>query len=337
MQKVKGMQETLEMQRDLKEIKRRVCIIIPTLNEEKNIGDTIDEFRQEGFENIFVIDGRSTDKTVEIAKSKGVRVEIQTGKGKGQAVAEALKLVDGDIAILVDGDGTYSAKDAEKLLEPIVRGIADHVVGNRFAGYEKGAFTKLNLLGNKLLNFVFRVTYGVELYDILSGYRALTKDLYKSVELRKRGFEVETELTVETIAKGFRIMEVPISYRKRGGATKLNPFRDGARIASTIYNLLARYSPGRYLYFFGTFLILLGLFTGVYTVLEWFKHITHQLLAILTALLIITGMQIIIFGVISDFVFRGNAEIRRELVSLRSEIRRVCERDSGEIKRNRIG
>ena len=139
------------------------------------------------------------------------------------------------------------------------------------------------------------------------------------------GFEVETELTVETIAKGFRIMEVPVTYRKRGGATKLNPFRDGARIASTIYNLLARYSPGRYLYFFGAFLILLGIFTGAFTVYEWFRRITHQLLAILTALLIITGMQVIIFGVISDFVFRGNSEIRRELIALKAEIRRVGE------------
>ncbi|MBO8182983.1 MAG: S-layer glycoprotein N-glycosyltransferase AglJ [Archaeoglobus sp.] len=304
-----------------------VCIVIPTLNEEKNIGATIDEFRQEGFENIFVIDGKSSDRTVEIAKSKGARVEIQSGKGKGQAVAEAFELLNDDVLILVDGDGTYAAKDAKKLLEPIEKGIADHVVGNRFSGYEKGAFTKLNLIGNKLLNFVFRVTYGVELYDILSGYRALVRDLYKSVNLQKMGFEVETELTVETIAKGFRIMEVPVSYRRRGGATKLNPLRDGARIASTIYNLLARYSPGRYLYFFGAFLILLGFFTGVFTVYEWFRHITHQLLAILTALLIITGMQVIIFGVISDFVFRGNSEIRRELIALRSEIRKMEESD----------
>jgi len=307
----------------------RVCVVIPTLNEEENIGTTIDDFRREGFENIFVIDGGSTDRTVEIVKARGVRVGIQSGKGKGQAVAEAFEILDEDVIILVDGDGTYAASDAKKLLEPIEKGIAEHVVGNRLSGYEKGAFSKLNLIGNKLLNFVFRVTYGVELYDILSGYRALVKDLYKSVNLRKTGFEVETELTVETIAKGFRIMEVPVTYRKRGGTTKLSPLKDGARIASTIYNLLARYSPGRYLYFFGAFLILLGFFTGIYTVYEWFKHITHQLLAILTALLIITGMQIIIFGVISDFVFRGNSEIRRELIALRSEIKRLEERKSG--------
>jgi dolichol-phosphate mannosyltransferase len=303
-----------------------VCVVIPTLNEEENIGATIDEFRAEGFENILVMDGGSADRTVEIAKERGAKVVIQSGRGKGQAVAEAFQMVDEDVVILVDGDGTYAAKDAKKLLEPIQKGIADHVVGNRFSEYEKGAFTRLNLVGNKILNLIFRLTYGIELYDILSGYRAMVRDLYKSVSLRKMGFEVETELTVETIAKGFRIMEVPITYRKRGGATKLSPLRDGARIASTIYNLLARYSPGRYLYFLGIFLILVGFGTGIYTVLEWFKHITHQLLAILTALLIITGMQIIIFGVISDFVFRGNSEIRRELIALRSEIRRLEEK-----------
>ncbi len=302
---------------------KRVCIIIPTLNEERNIGSTIDEFREEGFENIFVIDGNSTDRTREIAESKGARVEIQSGKGKGQAVAEAFSMVDSDIVILVDGDGTYSAKDAVKLVEPILRGYADHVVGNRFHDYEKGAFTKLNLLGNKILNFFFRISYGIELYDILSGYRALTKELYKNVNLMKKGFEVETELTVETIAKGFRIIEVPVKYRKRGGKTKLNPIKDGFRIGSTIYNLVARYSPGRYLYFLGTLMVVLGLTVGIYVVYDWFRNITHSLLAVLTALLIIAGLQVIIFGFMGDFVFRGNSEIRKELIMLRMELKEL--------------
>jgi|Deesub1362B_J571_1020462.scaffolds.fasta_scaffold00038_125 dolichol-phosphate mannosyltransferase len=306
--------------------KSKVCVIIPTLNEEENIGETIEDFKNNGFSNIFVIDGNSTDKTREIAESLGARVVIQSGKGKGQAVAEAFGMVDSDVVILVDGDGTYPAKDADKLLEPIFRGFADHVVGNRFVDYEKGAFTKLNLIGNKILNFIFRVSYGVDLYDILSGYRALTKELYKNVNLKKKGFEVETELTVETIAKGFRILEVPIKYRKRGGKTKLNPLKDGFKIGSTIYNLITRYSPGRYLYFIGTFLIVVGLVTGVYVVYDWFKNITHSLLAVLTALLIISGLQIIIFGFLGDFVFRGNSEIRKELILLRSEIKEMKKR-----------
>ncbi len=302
-----------------------VCVIIPTLNEEKSIGSVIDGFLRQGIYNILVIDGGSTDRTVEIAKSKGVRVVRQSGKGKGQAIAEAFQLVDSDIVVIVDGDGTYLPEEVWRLIDPIRRGIADHVVGNRFSSYEKGAFRRLNLIGNKILNTFFRTVYGVELYDILSGYRALSKRVYKSVELKKSGFEIEAELTVETLAKGFRIMEVPITYKRREGRTKLKPLRDGVRIAMTIYELLKRYSPGRYFYFIGAFMTLLGIFVGVKVVIDWFHGITHYLLATLTALLIISGLQVTILGVLSDFVFRSNVQMRREIYEIKEELRRVSD------------
>ncbi|RLI76854.1 TIGR04182 family glycosyltransferase [Archaeoglobales archaeon] len=300
-----------------------VCILIPTLNEEDSIGDVIDGFIREGFDNILVIDGGSMDKTREIAKSKGAKVVVQSGKGKGQAVSEAFQILDDEIVVLVDGDGTYLPSEAKNLIEPIEKGIADHVVGNRFARFERGAFTRLNLIGNKLLNFFFRLSYGIELHDILSGYRALKREVYKNVELKKEGFEIETELTVETLAKGFRIVEVPITYKKRGGKTKLNPIKDGFRIAATIYSLIKRYSPARYFYFVGTLLIFAGFLLGLYVTVEWFKDVSHSLLAVLTALLVISGLQVLIFGVISEFVFKGNAEMRREMMLLKNEVREL--------------
>lgn len=293
-----------------------VTVVIPTLNEEKAIGEVVEGFVKKGY-RVVVIDGHSTDRTREIAKEKGAEVIVQSGKGKGQAVAEAFELLDSDIIVLVDGDGTYLPEEVDRLLKPIMDGKADHVVGNRFANFEKGAFTRLNLFGNKVLNFFFRLAYGAELRDILSGYRALKKEVYKSVELKKQGFEVETELTVETLAKGFKIVEVPITYRKRGGKTKLNPLKDGFRIGKTIYELMSRYSPARYLYLFGILFILVGLVSGAYVVYEWFMGVTHYLLAILTALFIITGVQLIMFGLIADFIFRSNVEFRKELRRLR--------------------
>ncbi len=305
----------------MRELKKDdVCILIPTLNEEATIGEVIEGFLKQGYHNILVIDGNSTDRTREIAERMGARVVIQTGKGKGQAVSEAFSIIDSPVVVMVDGDGTYLPEEVNILLEPIKRGYADHVIGNRFANFEEGAFTKLNLIGNKIINFMFRVAYGVELHDILSGYRALTKELYKSVNLEKPGFEVETELTVETIARGFRIVEVPITYRKRGGKTKLNPLRDGFRIGMAIYDLLKKYSPGRYFYLIGLTMIAFGIGIGLYVVRDWFRHITHYLLADLTALLIITGLQVIIFGTITDLLYRGNVELRRELKSISKEV-----------------
>jgi len=163
----------------------------------------------------------------------------------------------------------------------------------------------------------FRFAYGVDLRDILSGYRALKREVYKSVELKKSGFEVETELTVETIARGFRIVEVPITYRKRGGKTKLNPLKDGFRIGRTIYELMSRYSPARYLYIFGLVFVIAGILSGAFVVYGWFHRVTHYLLAILTALLIITGVQLVMFGLIADFIFRNYVEFRKELRRLK--------------------
>lgn len=303
-----------------------VTVIIPTLNEEKAIGEVVEGFVRRGY-RVLVIDGNSQDRTREIAEEKGAEVVIQSGKGKGQAVAEAFKIANSDVVVLIDGDGSYLPDEVEKLLEPIKKGIADHVVGNRFANYEKGAFTRLNLFGNKILNFFFRFAYGYDLRDILSGYRAMTRDVYKNVDLKKPGFEVETELTVETIAKGFRIIEVPITYRKRGGKTKLNPFKDGFRIGRTIYELLSRYSPARYLYFFGLGFIVLGLISGCYVVIEWFARVTHFLLAILTTLFVITGVQLLMFGLIADFIFRSNVEFRKEIRKLKEAVEGESKRD----------
>jgi len=293
-----------------------ITVVIPTLNEEEAIGEVVGGFVKRGY-RVLVIDGNSKDRTREIARDSGAEVVIQSGRGKGQAIAEAFEIVDSDILVLVDGDGTYLPDEVEKLLDPILKGKAEHVVGNRFANFERGAFTRLNLIGNKLLNMFFRFAYGVDLRDILSGYRALKREVYKSVELKKSGFEVETELTVETIARGFRIVEVPITYRKRGGKTKLNPLKDGFRIGRTIYELMSRYSPARYLYIFGLVFVIAGMLSGAFVVYGWFHRVTHYLLAILTALLIITGVQLVMFGLIADFIFRNYVEFRKELRRLK--------------------
>ncbi len=294
-----------------------VTILIPTKNEEDGIGWVIDEFKKLGYNNILVIDGHSTDRTREIAEAKGAKVVLQSGRGKGQAVAEAFKMIDTPVVVIIDGDGTYDPKDVEKMLQPIERGMADHVIGNRLINFEKGAFTRLNLIGNKIFNWFFRFIYGVEVHDLLTGYRALTRELYKSVELEKHGFEIETELTVETIAKGFRLAEVPINYYKRKGKANLHPIKDGWRIGKTIIELLVRYNPARYLYFIGALFLIFGLISGLYVVHEWLNGISHDLLAIVTAILVLGGIQFIAVGFVMTYMFKVMTEIKKELKNKR--------------------
>ncbi len=288
-----------------------VLIFIPTLNEADSIAPLIKGFREAGFDRILVIDGGSTDGTREIAAGEGAEVILQQGKGKGMAVRQAFELADSDILVMVDGDGTYLAADAPRLIEPIRSDKADHVIGNRFKGYEKGAFSRLNLVGNQILNRIFGMLYGVWLEDILSGYRAFSRRAYSSFDLREKGFGIEAEITAETIKKDLKIIEVPITYRTRSGRSKLKPVRDGIRIGFTIYKLLRTYKPFFYFGVIGALFLLIGLASGAYVVWEWMKtpRVEHTLLTIFTTLMILTGVQIIIFGVLSDLILLLHKEV----------------------------
>ena len=298
-----------------------VCVLIPTLNEAATIEQLIKDFRSEGFDNILVIDGHSNDKTVEFAQAQGAKVVVQSGKGKGQALQEAFRIIDSDYIVMIDGDGTYLASDVHAVLGPVRNGEADHVMGNRQANYKTGAFTRLNLFGNRVLNKIFGFAYGEWLNDILTGYRAFTRDAVRSLELNKMGFETETEITVECIKKDLKTVEVPITYlaRHSKAATKLNPMKDGFKIGMTIYKLAKMHNPLFYFGVIGALLIVIGSGVGLFVVNEWMQGITRIPLTILTTLLIISGFQMFMFGVISDLVVSLHRETIRNIRAVKNE------------------
>ncbi|HJH32129.1 MAG TPA: S-layer glycoprotein N-glycosyltransferase AglJ [Methanosarcinaceae archaeon] len=292
-----------------------VCILIPTLNEAATIGQLINDFRTEGFDNILVIDGHSTDKTIELAEAQGAKIVVQSGKGKGQALQEAFHLIDSDYIVMIDGDGTYLASDVHAVLGPVRRGDADHVMGNRLANYEPAAFTRLNLFGNRVINKIFGFTYGEWLNDILTGYRAFTLDAVRSLELNKMGFETETEITVESIKKDLKIIEVPITYlaRHSKAVTKLNPAKDGFKIGMTIYKLAKMHNPLLYFGVLGAIFMIIGSGVGVFVVTEWMHDVTRIPMTMLTALLIIAGFQMFVLGVLSDLIVSLHRETMRTI------------------------
>ncbi|MDD2777552.1 MAG: S-layer glycoprotein N-glycosyltransferase AglJ [Methanocellales archaeon] len=293
----------------------KVCILIPTLNEAPTIGDVVEEFSSMGFPNILVMDGHSTDGTVKIATEKGAKVVTQEGRGKGQAIQQAFDLIEEDIIVMIDGDGTYLPEEVDRLIEPIEKGTADHVIGNRFAEQKNGAFTKLNLFGNQILNKSFGLAYGTWITDILSGYRAFTKKSVKELELNRTGFEIEAEITIESVKKYLRMVEVPISYlsRHERAATKLHPLKDGLRIGITLYKLTKTHNPLLYFGLLGGVFMVSGACVGVYVVLEWFKGTTRIPMTILATLLIVMGVQMLIFGLLSDLLSLFHKEVMRGL------------------------
>ncbi len=209
------------------------------------------------------------------------------------------------------------------VLALVLNDEADHVIGNRFANYQAGAFTRLNLFGNRILNRMFAMAHGVWLNDILSGYRAFNRYTIEKMELREDGFEIESEMTVESLKKGIRVKEVPITYRTRvkGTKTKLKPVRHGWRIGSTIIRLARKSNPLLFVGILGIIFVIAGVVTGTYVLIEWLQNIEHIPLTILTTLSIIAGIQMIVFGFMGSMIVQSHREMLREMRSLDVKIR----------------
>ena len=298
-----------------------VCVLIPTLNEKDTIGPVIEGMKAQGYHNILVADGRSTDGTAEIAESLGAAVITQKGKGKGKAMIEAFSIIEEPYVLMLDGDGTNPPEFADTMVEPLFAGRADHVIGNRLADYEKGALTKLNRFGNDVMNRMFKLAHGVYMTDILSGYRAFTKESLEKMHLTESGFEIETEISAEIVHRNLRFEVVPTYYKKRPGSpTKLNPIKDGAKILRAINRYGKMNNPIFHFGTIGVILSILGFLSGLYVVYEWFQGIEHLPLTILTMLLIVTGILVFMMGFLSDMIVAYHREEIREISLLKAEI-----------------
>ena len=204
--------------------------LLPTLNEETGLPRTIAAIRR-SFPKapILVVDGHSTDHTRAIAKRLGCRVLLQSGRGKGNALIEALRALPAAAAVaLLDADGSYDPADIKAMLARY-RG-RELMLGNRFAAPTQGAFTGTNLLGNRLLNLVASVLFARRLQDMLTGIRLFPCNAVRKLGLTASNFEIETEMTLKALKAGMPIIEVPCRYSTRAGVSKLSPAKDGFRI-----------------------------------------------------------------------------------------------------------
>lgn len=311
-------EENNEMSKDLH--KPEVAVVIPTLNEEEAIGvviDAIEEAMREYNYQIVVVDGNSTDRTVEIARLNGVPVLYQREVGYGDALRTgfeyACKELKAPITVMMDGDGTYDPKDIPRLVQPLIKTEADLVIGNRFKGMEKGAMSLTNRVGNRILSWMARKILGIKIHDTQCGLRAFRTEMIEGLDLRARGMPFAIEMLAEARQARAKISEVPVTYRRRIGETKLNPVRDGLRILSVILRLTRDHQP---LLFFGgpgMIFVLAGTLLGMRAVIEWLtvKSITHLASVVLSALLIMTGIQLFSLGLIADMIKNNKRRTQR--------------------------
>ena len=213
-------------------------VIIAALNEEEGIGLTISELNKT-LKNprILVVDGRSTDRTVEIAKNMGTSVVCQDGLGKGDALAKAIAQSDltVDYVVITDADYTYPAEYVPEMIRILEENPdVGMVCGNRFSGYlDLKGLNYVFYLGNRFIAFTQNFLNGVSLADPLTGLRVLRAEILRSWKVKSKGFDVEVELNHHVEREGFSIAEIPIKYRERLGEKKLG-VKHGAEILKRI-------------------------------------------------------------------------------------------------------
>ncbi len=232
-----------------------ITVIIPTKNEERAIGKVIDELKTLGLDNILVVDGYSTDNTVEVAKSKGVDVIYQLGKGKTGAIQTAIDNVKTPYIMIIDGDYTYDPTNIDELL--VYAHSHAQVIGVRVPTSDK-SMTRLHKFGNKVLTGVFNLLMGTNISDLCSGLYILRTDIAKRLEFVGSGFDVEAEIASQ-IAAYDKIGEAPIKYRARIGKEKLSTWRHGFSILASIIKFGLRYRRTRFYKLLSILLIIISI------------------------------------------------------------------------------
>jgi dolichol-phosphate mannosyltransferase len=224
---------------------------------------------------------------------------------------------------MLDGDGTYRPEDADTMLEPLLSGDADHVIGNRFADMEADAMTRLNGVGNALIQSAFQLVHRDTVGDILSGYRAFSRRSVEQMHLSATGFGIETEMAVECVKHGIATTEVPITYRARPEETesKLHPFSDGVAIWWTLLSLAKTNNP---LFYFGSVGVLStvsGAAVAAFVGYEWFvNRISHEVLALVAASGILVGVLLLLFALLSDMIHSLHREQKHRIDRLANKI-----------------
>ena len=228
-------------------MKGKIAILIPCYNESKTIEKVVTDYRKVLPEaDIYVYDNNSKDGTDEIAKRAGAIVRYETKQGKGNVIRSMFRDIDADCYLMIDGDDTYPAESAIEMCDYVLNDNVDMVIGDRLSStYFQENKRPFHNLGNKIVRWLINKIFKNNINDIMTGYRAFSYKFVKSFPVLSKGFEIETEMSIHAIDKNFTLKEIPIQYRDRpeGSVSKLNTYKDGARVLKTIATLFKEYKP----------------------------------------------------------------------------------------------
>jgi glycosyltransferase involved in cell wall biosynthesis len=251
----------------------KTAILIPCFNEEPTVGKVVSDFRAgDPAVTVYVYDNNSTDQTAARAREAGAVVVREHRQGKGNVVRSMFRDIDADCYILVDGDDTYPADEALAMRSLVADGTADMVIGDRMSStYVQENSRPFHESGNRLVRFLVNNLFHSDLNDIMTGCRCMSRRFVKMFPVISSGFEIETEMTIHALDKGFLVREVPITYRDRaaGSESKLNTFSDGLRVLKMVAGLFRDYRPLRFFGVVASILLVVSIATFIVPLQEY--------------------------------------------------------------------
>lgn len=306
----------------------KIAVLIPCYNESQTIAKVVKDYREALPEAaIYVYDNNSADHTDEIAREAGAVVRYEYRQGKGNVIRSMFRDIDAECYLMIDGDDTYPAENARTMVDEILSGKADMVIGDRLSStYFTENKRPFHNTGNRLVRGLINTIFNSDIQDIMTGYRAFNYEFVKSFPILSKGFEIETEMSIHALDKNFKLLEIPVTYRDRpaGSVSKLNTYKDGLRVLKTIARLFRDYKPFA---FFGWLGLLCCLAATVLFAPVFSGYLHTGLVPKFPTLIVCSGLYVVSFllwasGVILEVIAKKHRQLFELYLNLLSSNKR---------------
>ena len=305
-------------------MKGKIAVLIPCYNESKTIEKVVKDYKEALPEaDIYVYDNNSKDGTDEIARNAGAIVRYETKQGKGNVIRTMFRDIDADCYLMIDGDDTYPAENAREMCEYVLNDNVDMVIGDRLSStYFQENKRPFHNIGNKMVRGLINKIFKNNINDIMTGYRAFSYKFAKTYPVLSKGFEIETEMSIHAVDKNFTLKEIPVQYRDRpaGSVSKLNTYKDGARVLKTIATLFKEYKPSLFFNVISILFYLISIILAVPVFNEYFKTgLVPRIPTLLVAgIMLVVALLLNITGIILQVIVKKH----RQLFEL--QVNQIC-------------
>ena len=296
-------------------MKSKIAVLIPCYNESKTIAKVVKDYKEALPEaDIYVYDNNSTDNTDEIAKKAGAIVRYESKQGRGNVIRTMFREIDADCYLMIDGDDTYPSENARQMCNYVLENGVDMVIGDRLSStYFEENKRPFHNLGNRMVRGLINKIFKSNIRDIMTGYRAFSYNFVKTFPILSKGFEIETEMTIHAIDKNFTLKEIPVQYRDRpeGSVSKLNTYKDGARVIKTIAILFEEYKPALFFNTIAACIFIISLILAIPVFIEYFKTglVPKFPTLIVAGIMLVISLLLSVSGIILQVIVKKHKQL----------------------------